>query len=395
MMPDLDALAPNYLRAQQRWPDAQTLANSHAALVRCFAGEAHGMVEHVKSFIECVCITITEELSAPISSLTPSLTDLLIAALDPLGLRNTRGASKLDKVLSAFNRLSDALTEMRNDNGPLAHGKGAFVDALTADHARAFVHTGDAILGVLLGALEGIQPDLAVTREPYASFPHLNDQIDRAVTVEVKVEDEGERQMVVFSVATGPGRETIQLRVEPSRLLYGIDRSAYVEVLGATARGSAAPEDEDESAEEMVAPDVAATDPRSVEAPTAGAASEVGPHSELVASYAGALADLRGPLTLILADSGLMMAPLGDGGPQPVESLLATADLCMGVDWKLRAQLQARLKVSCKRVLAQFGASPESAEALSSQLVGWFREHAPESTEAAATAGADSVEAEA
>ena len=37
--------------------------------------------------------------------------------------------------------------------------------------------------------------------------------------------------MVVFSVATGPRGEAIELRVEPSRLLYGIDRAAYIEVL--------------------------------------------------------------------------------------------------------------------------------------------------------------------
>jgi hypothetical protein len=170
-MADLDALAPNYRRAQQRWPGAPTLAKCHEALRSCFDSNAHGIVEHVKSFIESVCLTIMGELREPMPSSTPSTTDLLVAALSPLGLRNSKGASKLDKVLSGFNRLADALTEMRNDNGPLAHGKDGFLDALTTDHARAFLHAGDAILGVLLNALEGKQPDLTVTREPYESFP--------------------------------------------------------------------------------------------------------------------------------------------------------------------------------------------------------------------------------
>jgi hypothetical protein len=136
-MPDLDALAPNYRRAQQRWPEAPILAKCHEALKAAFDTNAHGLVEHVKSFIESVCLTIMSELREPMPSATPSTTDLLVAALNPLGLRNTRGASKLDKVLSGFNRLADALTEMRNDNGPVAHGKDAFLDALTVDYARA------------------------------------------------------------------------------------------------------------------------------------------------------------------------------------------------------------------------------------------------------------------
>ena len=96
-------------------------------------------------------------------SAQPSTTDLLVAALDPLGLKNTRGATKLDKVLSGFNRLADAIGDMRNEAGPVAHGKDGFLDAIAADHARAFLHAGDAILGILLNAFEGKQPDLIAT----------------------------------------------------------------------------------------------------------------------------------------------------------------------------------------------------------------------------------------
>jgi hypothetical protein len=104
---------------------------------------------------------------------------------------------------------------------------------------------------VLLNALEGKQPDLTVTREPYESFPHLNERIDRAVSVEARIDEDGERSMVVLSVATGPQGEAIELRVEPSRLLYGLDRSAYIEVLRTADLGAAEAEeveDEDESA---------------------------------------------------------------------------------------------------------------------------------------------------
>ena len=101
-MAELDILAPNYRRASERWHEAPTLSRCHESLVACFDGNAHGMVEQVKSFLESVCLTILGEFHEGMPSSTPSTTELLIAALRPLGLQNTRGASKLDKVLSGF-----------------------------------------------------------------------------------------------------------------------------------------------------------------------------------------------------------------------------------------------------------------------------------------------------
>ena len=370
-MADLDALAPNYRRAQQRWPDAPTLAQCHEALNWCFDGNAHGMVEHVKSFIESVCLTILGELREPMPSSTPSTTDLLVAALSPLGLRNTRGASKLDKVLSGFNKLADALSEMRNDNGPVAHGKDAFLDALTADHARAFLHTGDAILGVLLNALEGKQPDLTVTREPYERFPHLNERIDRAVSVEARIDEDGDRPMVVFSVATGPQGEAIELRVEPSRLLYGIDRSAYIEVLRTADLVAAEVEQDEEEEEEQAAT------PEPAEPSGIGAVAAVEPLTELVPIYDGLLEPLRAGVEAFLITEGLETAGAAEEGTQFIDSLLATAEQNMGLDWKQREPLQARLKVACKRVLVQFGSTHEKAEEVAERLVVWLRVQAP------------------
>lgn len=371
-MPDLDTLAPNYRRARQRWPDAPTLIKCHEALKACFDTSGHGLVEHVKSFIESVCLTIMGELREPMPSGTPSTTDLLIAALTPLGLKNTRGASKLDKVLSAFNRLADALTEMRNDNGPVAHGKDAFLDALTVDHARAFLHAGDAILGVLLNALEGKQPDLTVTREPYESFPHLNERIDGAVSVEAHIDEDGERPMVVFSVATGPRGEAIELRVEPSRLLYGIDRSAYIEVLR-TADLVVAEEEEGEEEEEAAA-SIETIAPAALDAATV----EV-PLAELVPAYGGPLEALRHGLADFLTAEGVDPAPEAEGAVL-TDSLLATVEQNMGLDWKRREPLQARLKVACKRVLVQFGSDAAKAENVAERLVTWLRVQAPEVT---------------
>ena len=73
-MAELDELAPNYRRAQLRWPDAPTLDKHYTALAARFAGNGYGLVEHVKSFIESVCVTIMGELREPMPSSTPTTT---------------------------------------------------------------------------------------------------------------------------------------------------------------------------------------------------------------------------------------------------------------------------------------------------------------------------------
>lgn len=374
-MAGLEGIAPNYKRAQQRWPEAPMLPKYYEALDACFAGNGHGMVEHIKSYIECVCLTIMGEMRAPIPSSTPSTTELLVAALNPLGLRNSRGASKIDKVLSGFNKLADALTEMRNDNGPVAHGKDAFLDPLPTDHARAFLHAGDIILGLLLNAYEGKQPDLIVTREPYENFSHLNKRIDRAVSVEARIDEGGDQPVVVFSVATGPRGEVIELRVEPSRLLYGIDREAYVEVLKTADLAASEEEEEEKEKDKKDVPD------KLVEMHGVNTGAPPGPVAKVMTAYEGTLRILRPGVAAFLTSESLEPSTKDVAGAILVDSLLGTIDQNMAVDWKQREPIQARLKVACKRVLVHFGVILTKAETTAENLVAWLRVQGPDNVE--------------
>ena len=359
-MADLDSLAPNYCRAQQRWPDAPTLTKCYEALVVCFAESTHGLVEHVKSFIESVCHTIiVEQNNKAILTSTPSTTELIVAALDSLGLRNTRGADKFDKVLSGFNKLSDALGEMRNERGPVAHGRDGFLDAVSADHARAFLHVGDAILGVLLNALEGKQPDPRVTREPYENFPHLNTRIDQAVNMQVRIDEYNNRPVAIFSIKTTSPDEVIELHVAPSRLLYGIDRETYVEVLETT---KLIPVEAEEGMDEPVS------------LPISEATVEARPIITLVPTYSGTLDAIRSNLEEFLVTEGIKPIERGTGVNQLVDSLLATAEQNMGLDWEIRTQIQARLKIACKRVFIHFGFEAQKADKVAKGMVDWLRE---------------------
>ena len=370
-MDNLDTLAPNYRRAQQRWPNAPTLADGYDALAICFYDSAHGLVEHVKSFIESVCRTILSEFDQSEPSNTNS-TALLVAALDALGLRNTRGATKLDAVLSGFNKLSDALSEMRNETGPVAHGKDGFLDSVTIDHTRAFLHVGDAILGVLLNALEGKEPDLVVTHEPYETFKDYNDRIDRYANVQVQIDEEDDRPIVVFSVTTGSPEEAIELRVEPSRLLYGTDRQAYIAVLETTKVVSAVAVDEIEEEKEKEKVTVSEFD----DTPSITPLEAVGPVTAVMSVYDGTFDTLRSGLKTFLALEGVSPSVTGAGKEQLIDSLLATMDKNMALDWKNREPIQARIKVACKRVLVRFGTESERADEVAERMVVWLYQQA-------------------
>lgn len=359
-----DALL-NYRRASSRWPQAPALAQYHAAINHCIVGNVHGVVEHVKSFIECVCITIMGEFGEPLPAADPTSTQLLVAALKALGLQNSRGTSKLDKVLTAFNKMSDALSEMRNENGPVAHGKDGFLDVIEEDHARSFLHVGDAIVGLLLNALEGKQPNLLVTREPYERFAHLCERIDRSVTVKAKVEFKDDLPVLIVSLSIGNKPEATDLRIEPSRLLYGIDRNAFVDVLSGSPETLEKDEDEEDKGL-SVAP---------IAEPLALTHTE--PAAALVVrDYSGVFANLRDSLRAFVVSEGISAAPTDE----LLNSLLAAAEANSGIDWQTRENLQARMKVGFRRVLGKTGIEPIKIVDASERLLTWLKVSAPADT---------------
>jgi hypothetical protein len=299
-------------------------------------------------------------------SATPTTTELLGAALRPLGLQQSRHATALGALLSGFNKVSDALATMRNENGSVAHGKDGFLDAVATDHARAFLHAGDAILGLILNAYEGKQPDLVSTREPYENFPHLNERIDRAVALTARIAEDEPRPVLVVTLTAGGAQDAFELRVQPSELLYGIDREAYGDVLK-SADVEVPPDEDDGAALE-----------EAIKLPQGGMVDEVGPMTTLVTGYEGKLAPLRSGVESFLAAAGLGPPSSATDGAQLLDSLLATSDASMGLDWKERPALQARVKVACRRVLVRFAVPSDQAEKIAEQFVVWLRIQAPD-----------------
>lgn len=359
-MEDFDLLVPHFGLAKDRWPQAPMLSNHYKAVKESYAGSAHGLIATIKSFIESVCLTVLGEFGRTMPSSEPSTTELLVEALQSLGLQNSRGASKLDKLLSAHNRLTDALNEMRNENDPIAHGKDGFLDVLTLNERRAFLLLADTILALILRAYDGKEPDLQYTREPYDRFLHLHDRLDRTVTVESAIEDDTDKPEIVITLRTADSPEGIQLRIEPSRLLYAIDRTAYVELLASSAVPAVAVV----SSIEM---------PAAVPSDLRRAPEPEPPTPEVVRSYDGSLSQLKDGFERYLQSLGVSPTVPSAGGMSFEDSLLATADRSMGLDWASREPLLAGMKVALRRTLLQFGVESGRAEEVAEHLVSWFK----------------------
>lgn len=358
---EFDILVPNFRQAKERWSEAPTLTSHYQSLVNSYQSNSFSIIETIKSFIESVCLTILVEFGQSMPTAVPTTTEMLVEALRCLGIQNTRGASKLDKVLSAYNRLADALSEMRNENGPIAHGKDGFLDSLSKNHMRAFLFIGDTLLGLLLSALEGKEPDLKFTREPYERFSRLHDRIDYSIAVETAVEDDEEFPIIVVKMRTGRLSDDVVLRVEPSRLLYSIDRTAYVELLSAA------------EIEQAEIPEREAIITESKEEPEEIIARDTAPTVEIQKSYIGILLPLKVEFEAYLGTLDISNTVVTPEGENIIDSLLATAEGNMGTDWTEREMLQAKMKVAIRRVLVKFGVDGKVATESAEHLVTWFK----------------------
>jgi hypothetical protein len=366
-----DAFVPQFRRTKERWPEAPTLGTHYDAVVASYEHGGYGIIASVKSFIESVCITMLGEFGKTSPS-DASTTFLLAEALKTLGLDSGRGASKVGKLLSAHNKMADALNEMRNEHDPLAHGKDGFLDTLTTNECRAFLVTADTILALLLAAYEGTEPDLRYTREPYERFARFHDRVDHAASIDADVDTDGDVETLVVRLRTATLPEGVEIRLEPSKLLYAVDREMYVELL-ASALGIPQP-----------APEVEAVEPLPGEGAPLQAVAPVATTAEVVPTYDGALSILKTPLQEFLQTLGGLETAAATARTNLCDSILATAERSMGLDWVSREPLQAAMKVALRRTLIKFGIETVRSEQTAERLVAWLRTNAATLTETSA-----------
>jgi hypothetical protein len=159
---------------------------------------------------------------------TPSLSDWLSAAVRALKLGDIRD-EKFKKLVSSHHKLAGALNDLRNQAGPASHGKDPYLERLAIHHRRSAVLAADAIVAFLHKAYLDAQLDPTSSREPWERFADNNALIDAHVGLAVETDDEGLSSLQFLL----PGGDVLPLTIEVSRLLYQLDRDAYVEALNA------------------------------------------------------------------------------------------------------------------------------------------------------------------
>ncbi|TAJ93282.1 MAG: hypothetical protein EPO31_03495 [Gammaproteobacteria bacterium] len=231
---------PGIREACSHWRDAPMLQQTFEELERALAEDNDACIDSAKAIVEVVCQIILQELDSPSNPVRPvealpTFGAWMSAAVRALKLGDVRH-NGFQKLVSQHRKLTDALGDLRNEAGTASHGREGFLQRLSVHHRRAAVLSSDAIVTFLHQAYLEAELDLVRTREPYERFDHLHRMIDAQVSLQADVDEEGFLAVDV----TLPSGDVLPLRVEASRLLYQLDRDAYVEALNA-ARGAPAP----------------------------------------------------------------------------------------------------------------------------------------------------------
>lgn len=239
---------PGIREACLHWRDAPMLQQTFEALERTLEQDNDACIDCCKTVVEVICQTIVTSFHSQQNPLrppqeTPTLSDWLSAAVKALKLGDVRD-DKFKKLVSSHHKLSDALNDLRNKAGPASHGKDPYLERLATHHRRSAVLAADAITVFLHKAYLDAQLDPSSSREPWERFSKENSLIDSQVGIAID-QEVGEPPTLRFLL---PGGDELPIKIEMSRLLYLIDRGAYVEALNASQ--SAPPVAEDDAAEQ-------------------------------------------------------------------------------------------------------------------------------------------------
>ncbi|MBF0401153.1 MAG: abortive infection family protein [Magnetococcales bacterium] len=250
-------LCPSIREMCGHWRDATMLQQTFQSLEKAIEEEDDACIDCSKAIVEVVCQLIIGEFDSPFhpshpvrpKESNPHFGAWVSAAVRALKLGDVRH-DRFQKLISQHHKLTTALGDMRNEAGPVSHGKDGFLTKLSTHHRRAAILSADAIITFLHQAYLDADPDLARTREPFERFQVKNSLVDSHVFfLDTQVTEEN-----MLEVRLGlPSRDEILIRVEPSRLLFQLDRQAYIDVLDASESADEISGPEEPDVEEEVA----------------------------------------------------------------------------------------------------------------------------------------------
>ena len=233
------------------WDGATMLHQTFQSFEAEFQNENDACIDAAKSIVEAVCLLIVDELDDPSDPKkpnegNPSFTRWVSSAVRVLKLGSNADEHVRD-LSSAHNSLANALGKMRNDCGPVSHGRPAFLDRLSQHHRHAAVLAADAIVALLHQAYLKADWNPSRTREPYEKFLPKHQMIDEhCAFIKADIEDDG---LLAVKIALPGGADPLTIDVLPSSLLFHLDRTAYVEAFNASQSAPKAEHDSDEEAE--------------------------------------------------------------------------------------------------------------------------------------------------
>lgn len=224
--------------ACDHWRDAPMLQQTFEALEGSLEQDNDTCIDCAKAVVEVVCRVIVDSFHTSTTPLkpaheTPTLSDWLSAAVRALKLGDIRD-EKFKKLVSSHHKLADALNELRNKAGPVSHGKGPYLEKLAVHHRRTAVLSADAIVAFLHKAYLEVNHNPVSSREPWERFAEHNALIDTQVRLSVATDDDGLTSLQFLL----PNGDALSLTIEVSRLLYQLDREAYVEAFNAASSAS-------------------------------------------------------------------------------------------------------------------------------------------------------------
>ena len=215
------------------WRHAPMLQQTLDTLEREFADDGDASIDAAKALVECACRLLVEGLDDPAAPLKPAKSDIPLAELLGLATRMLDLGEVRDRAFATLikehNRLADALRVLRNEAGTVSHGKDGFIRKLSVHHRRAALLAADAIVTFLHEAYLERDPDPVLSLEPFERFAESNATIDEYAAIIAEADEDG----ILRARVLLPNGEEITLTVEPSRLLFGVDREAYKLALNA------------------------------------------------------------------------------------------------------------------------------------------------------------------
>ncbi len=368
----LDDIAPAFRATVNRWPDAPNIQAHYADLASTFESNGSSLVELCKSFLEMVCITIVKELNKALPTTSKiTTTEYLGCALDALGIRSQRGSSALGTILSGYNKLAKGLSDVRNQEGSVSHGKDGFIDAISDRHARVYLLSADMIIALLLQAYDGVEPSILITRESHSRYPHYNERIDAFTQVDAKVDEDG---VVDLFFRAGTLEDGFDIRVPASELLYYLDRQAYVDVLNALRGITTEPEEEEIS--ELMETDIEPAEVENAEEKPEEIATQ---QKELLYGRLEPITDYQGEYVAQVSPlyDFIFHSILGGKSQYATQVQNFTYTLLNGmedlavIDWSKRTSTSAEVRLFLKKLVKLF--SIEGIEEGSvDQVVGWL-----------------------